>query len=107
MTGLALALRAEVERINREYSTSIRVRMGISTGPVVAGVIGRKKISYDLWGDSVNLAFGLEAAGEPGTIAVSGATFERVKNSHRFQRREAVPVKGHGAITVYQLLGRI
>ncbi|HEU5072398.1 MAG TPA: adenylate/guanylate cyclase domain-containing protein [Verrucomicrobiae bacterium] len=107
VAGLALALRAEVERINREYSTSIRVRMGISTGPVVAGVIGRKKISYDLWGDSVNLAFGLEAAGEPGTITVSGATFERVKHSHRFQRREGVPVKGHGAVTVYQLLGRI
>jgi adenylate cyclase len=60
---LALDMRAAIEEFNREYQTSIQIRVGISTGPVIAGVIGRKKFAYDLWGDTVNIACRLESSG--------------------------------------------
>ncbi len=60
---LALDLQEEIEKFNRAYNTSIHLRIGVSTGPVVAGVIGHRKFNYDLWGDTVNLACRLEVAG--------------------------------------------
>lgn len=106
MARLALSLRSEVDRLNREYHTSVRIRIGMSTGPVIAGVIGRKKISYDLWGNTVSLACRLEAAGEPGTITVSEAAFEQLKHHYRFQRRDGIILKGQPAVA-YQMLNPI
>ncbi len=80
MAELASDLTAEIGRLNCEYSTSLRVRIGIGTGPIVAGVIGRKKFAYDLWGDTVNLAWHLAAVGEAGSIIVSQATYERLQH---------------------------
>jgi adenylate cyclase len=74
----------------------LQVRIGIDTGPVVAGVIGTSKFSYDLWGDTVNTAIRMESLGVPGCIQVTGRTYHRLRNGYRFQRRGLVAVKGKG-----------
>ena len=104
---LALDLRGEIERLNLEYRTSVSIRIGISTGPVVAGVIGRTRFSYDLWGDTVNLASRLEASGERGSITVAESTYEELKGKFRFQRKRTVDIRGHGTVTVYELGNRV
>lgn len=85
MIRLALEMRDEVGRFNAGYNTSLHLRIGLSVGPVVAGVIGRNKFAYDLWGDTVNLACQLEASAEPGTLRVAEAVFERLKDRFRFE----------------------
>jgi len=104
---LAFDLRAEVGRLNCEYRTSLRLRSGISTGPLVAGVIGRKKLAYDLWGDTVNLACHLAAAGEAGSITVSQATHERLQHRYRSQSRQTASLRGQDAVTAYELEARL
>jgi adenylate cyclase len=100
---LALDLQEEIQRFNRSYNSSIHLRIGISTGPVVAGVIGRRKFSYDLWGDTVNLACRLESLGRAGSILVSESTYERLKHKHRFEDGRSLNIKGRGKETVYTL----
>ena len=100
---MALDLHKEIERFNRAYNTSIHLRIGISTGPVVAGVIGRRKFSYDLWGDTVNVACRLESLARPGRILVSEATYERLKDKYRFEEGRNVSIKGWGRENTYTL----
>ncbi len=104
---LALDLMAEMERFNRAYNTSIHLRIGISTGSVVAGVIGRRKFTYDLWGDTVNLACRLESLGQPGTIQVSGLIYERLKDKYRFDGSRNLDIKGRGTELVHVLCSRL
>lgn len=104
---MALALQGDIERFNRTYSTSIHLRIGISSGPVVAGVIGRRKFTFDLWGDTVNLAFRLESLGTAGSIQVSEATYERLKHKFRFDGSRCVQIKGRGDENVYTLVGSL
>lgn len=104
---LALDMRAAVEDFNRQYRTSINLRIGICTGPVVAGVIGRKKFAYDIWGDTVNIACRLESTGEPGAIQVSESTFARLHDKYRFDGQQAIDLKGCGVKTVHRLSGRL
>lgn len=99
---LALNMREALADWNRQYNTSLRTRIGINTGPVVAGVIGRKKFAYDLWGDTVNLACQLEACGKPGAIQVAQPTYELLRDKYRFQS-EIIEIKGRGAVTAYLL----
>ena len=106
VAALALDFKAEIERVSRHNGRSIEIRVGISTGPVVAGVIGRKKFAYDLWGDTVNLASRLEALGAPGQIQVSQATYERLKEQYVFEPKHALEIKGRGVETVYRLCGK-
>ncbi len=107
MAELALDFNTEIGRLNSAYNTSIRIRIGISTGPLVAGVIGRKKISFDLWGDTVNQAFGLGAIAEGGTVTVSEPVRERLKARFLFRQKRVVVIKGRAAVTVYDLADRI
>jgi adenylate cyclase len=100
---LALDMQSTIADFNRTYGTAIQVRIGICTGPVIAGVIGRKKFAYDLWGDSVNLACRLEASAEPGCIQVSESTFEKLKNDFRFDKGQIRELKGRGPTQVYRL----
>jgi len=83
---LAISLQEEVVRLFYVYDTSIRFRVGISSGPVIAGVIGRKKFAYDIWGETVNLACHLESTAEAGKIQVSDSTHERLKEIYHFER---------------------
>ena len=80
-------LSLEIARHNRQNDSSIRLRVGICTGPVVAGVIGRDRFAYDLWSETVNVACRLEATAEPGKIQVSESTHERLKDKYELEKR--------------------
>jgi class 3 adenylate cyclase len=103
---MALAIRDEVARHLDPSGQPLEVRIGIDTGPVVAGVIGTDKFSYDLWGDTVNTASRMESLGVPGCIQVTERTYQRLRDGYRLQRRGLVAVKGKGEMVTYLLLGR-
>ena len=106
IANLALDLMAEIDKFNHAYHTSIQLRIGISTGSVVAGVIGRWKFAYDLWGDTVNLACRLESLGQAGNIQVADLTYERLKDKFRFDGSRSLDIKGRGTEVVHALCGR-
>jgi class 3 adenylate cyclase len=103
---MALAMLEQVARRSDPSGRPLAVRIGIDTGPVVAGVIGRSKFIYDLWGDTVNTASRMESHGVPGAIQVSARTRQRLKGSYRFERRGPIQVKGKAEMVTYLLLGR-
>jgi class 3 adenylate cyclase len=82
------------------------VRIGMATGPAVAGVIGTRKFAYDLWGDTVNLASRLETNSEPGRILVSDPLYERLCDRFAFSESVVVDLKGKGPTPARFLLGR-
>ena len=106
VADMALAMREEVAGRTDPSGQPLQVRIGIDTGPVVAGVIGTDKFSYDLWGDTVNTASRMESNGVPGCIQVTARTYQRLQNSYQFQRRGLVAVKGKGEMVSYFLVGR-
>jgi adenylate cyclase len=83
----------------------LALRVGIHCGPAVAGVIGNLRISYDVWGDAVNVAARMESHGKPGAIQVSGAFVAEARSAFRFQPRGSTNVKGLGAVSTYFLVG--
>ena len=103
---LAIALRDEIEQYNEQYNTSIRIRIGICTGPVVAGVIGRRKFAYDLWSETVNLACRLETSGEAGKIQIAESTYERLKHKYHFGKNQSADAKGPDNMPTYWLGSR-
>jgi class 3 adenylate cyclase len=84
----------------------IRLRIGIDCGPVVAGVIGRRKFAYDLWGDPVNTASRMESHGVPDRIHVTAAVEARLRGHYRFEPRGPIEVKGKGTVETFFLVGR-
>ena len=103
---MALDMRLEIAEFNQRHSTNCNIRIGINTGPVVAGVIGTKKFIYDLWGDTVNVASRMESHGLPGEIQVTKDTYERLRDRYDFEPRGAIKVKGKGEMMTYLLVGR-
>jgi adenylate cyclase len=97
----ALALQRTVEEFNSEHSTMLQIQTGINTGPIVAGVIGFKKIQFDIWGDSVNVASRMKSYGLPGKIQVSAATYKLVNHLYIFESREPIVIKGKGEMQLY------
>jgi len=106
VADLALAMRHEVELYATETGLALDVRIGIDTGPVVAGVIGRAKFIYDLWGDTVNTASRMESLARPGTIQVTQRAYEQLRAGYELSSRSTIEVKGKGPMAVYRLLGR-
>jgi class 3 adenylate cyclase len=105
MADLALAMQIEVARRGDPNGRPLQVRIGIDTGPVVAGVIGTDKFSYDLWGDTVNTASRMESTGVAGCIQVTDRAYRRLRDGYRFQRRGVVAVKGKGEMVTWFLVG--
>jgi class 3 adenylate cyclase len=106
VADLALAVREEVPRHLDPDGRPLAVRIGIDSGPVVAGVIGRRKFSYDLWGDTVNTASRMESSGVAGCIQVTERTWRRLRDGYRFERRGPIQVKGKGELVTWFLVGR-
>src|SRR5712664_303087 len=106
VADFALDMLEAVARLNALRSEPLRLRVGMHTGPVVAGVIGTKRLAYDLWGDTVNTASRMESHGLPDTIQVSRASYERLRDKYELRRRGPVEVKGKGEMVTYLLIGR-
>jgi class 3 adenylate cyclase len=103
---MAMAVQAALRGANWPSGKPIEVRMGIASGPLVAGVIGRRKFHYDLWGDTVNLASRLEHHGKPGQILVSEAVADELADDFLFSPSAVLDLKGRGPTRACFLLGR-
>ena len=90
-----------LEERNRKHEIKWRMRVGIHSGPIVAGVVGKKKFRYDLFGDTINTASRMESSGEPGKINISEPTFQLVKNNIDCEYRGEIHAKGKGEIEMY------
>jgi class 3 adenylate cyclase len=106
MAEMALDMQTTIAQFNQQYHKNLRIRIGIHTGPVVAGVIGIKKFAYDLWGDTVNIASRMESHGLPGKIQVSDNVYQVLKDHYVLVKRETIQVKGKGEMTTYWLQAR-
>jgi class 3 adenylate cyclase len=106
VADMALDMQREVALRSSRPGRPLSVRIGIHTGPVVAGVIGRRKFIYDLWGDTVNTASRMESQGLAGTVQVTEETYRRLRDRYEFEARGRVPVKGKGDMSTYLLVGR-
>jgi class 3 adenylate cyclase len=105
MADMALAMQ-EVFQKRVTTTRQLELRVGIHCGPVVAGVIGRRKFSYDLWGDTVNVANRMESNSQPGRIQVSEKVYERLQNRYLMEERGLIEVKGKGELRAYWLMGK-
>ena len=105
MARMALRMLEETREHGKEKGLTLQMRIGLNSGPVVAGVIGTSKFIYDLWGDTVNLASRMESTGVPGAIQVTRSVYERLKDSFQLEGRGVVQVKGKGEIEAWLLHG--
>jgi len=103
LARMALRLPGLVQRLSAAHGVDLRIRIGIASGPLMAGVIGADKFSYDVWGETVNLASRLESHGLPGEIQVSSAVRTALADSFLFEPRGAIEVKGVGRIETWLL----
>ncbi len=103
---MALAMKRRLVDYQRELGEPLDIRIGIHTGPVVAGVIGKKKFIYDVWGDTVNTASRMESHAESGKIQVSETTYELLKDTYELTARGEIDVKGKGKMRTWYLEGR-
>jgi len=106
IANMALDMQAYMQEVENIFGESLQIRIGINTGPVIAGVIGIKKFIYDLWGDAVNVASRMESHGKPGYIQVTDATYLKLQNKYLLEPRGTIDVKGRGEMMTYWLLGR-
>jgi len=106
IADMALDMQDYISQLDCEFGKSLKLRIGINTGPVIAGVIGIKKFIYDLWGDAVNVASRMESHGKPGYIQVTSSTYNYLKERYLLELRGTIDVKGRGEMITYWLVGR-
>lgn len=106
MADMTIEMQNFVAQYTAANGEKLSLRVGMATGPVVAGVIGRRKFSYDLWGDTVNVASRMASEAQPGQTQVDIVTFRRLHNRYRFDQVQQIHVKGKGPMQVYTLIGR-
>jgi adenylate cyclase len=106
LANLALDMVDSLRKTGECGDLELELRVGINSGPVVAGVIGRKKFLYDLWGDAVNTASRMESQGTPGRIQITDNTYELLRDEFECERRGTVEVKGRGEMETWYLVGR-
>jgi adenylate cyclase len=106
LARMALQMFAEKEAVAQQFGVTIRMRIGIASGPVMAGVIGTRKFSYDVWGDAVNLAARLESSGEPERVQLSAEAFHALAPHFECERRGEIEIKGIGPLETWFLTDR-
>jgi len=106
MALMALEMREAMSSQDGIGHLGLELRIGINSGPVVAGVIGRKRFLYDLWGDAVNMASRMESQGTPGQIQVTRPTYELLCDEFELEPRGEVAIKGKGNVETWYLVGR-
>jgi class 3 adenylate cyclase len=106
VASMAIEMLERVREYRQRSGENVELRIGIGTGPVVAGVIGKKKFIYDMWGDTVNVASRMAADAMPGAIQVDLTTFRRLHTRFKFDAPHEVEIKGKGRMQVHHLLER-
>ena|SRR3989338_8680760 len=107
IANLAIDMQQALTELTKTSGKTLMMRIGINSGPVVAGVIGSTKFSYDLWGDTVNMASRMEQYGVSNVIQVTEATYQLIADKFRFEKREPIEVKGKGKVQSYFLVGKV
>jgi class 3 adenylate cyclase len=106
IADMALDMQEVIASDRSVNEAGLELRIGIGTGPVVAGVVGKKKFIYDLWGDTVNIASRITTEGIPGMIQVDATTYRRLRQRYDFLDPQTIHLKGKGDTVVYRLTGR-
>jgi len=101
ITKAALEMQEVVKNINKKNNSNWKMRVGIHTGPCVAGIVGIKKYTYDVWGDTVNIASRMESCSEPGRINISQTTYDLIKDYFDCEYRGSIEAKGKGQVEMY------
>jgi class 3 adenylate cyclase len=98
---MAMDMLAAIDAYSKKHETDLAIRIGAHTGPVVAGVIGKKKFIYDLWGDTVNTASRMESHGVAGRVHITAATAELIKATFELEARGPIDIKGKGVMETF------
>lgn len=107
IADFALEMQKIISKFYQATGEPLQIRIGINTGPAVAGVIGLRKFVYDLWGDAVNTASRMESSGLPGKIQVSAQTYEKLKGKYYLEKRGLIEVKGKGTMETFWLINKL
>jgi adenylate cyclase len=104
---LGLEMIAITQRLGEKYGTPLEIRVGVHSGSLVAGVIGKKCYTYDMWGESVNLASRMETSGMANRVQVSESAYQRLVGYFRFEARGEIDVRGMGHVMAYLISAEV